>query len=171
MTILSQCKQDVEGVFATYRGRPEEIRPRYRQLTDGMLFQYAAMSPPEREHERGGVTPDGSALLLGVARSAANSAVEEKDAERLRVGLLALLLEDGFDDCRRLLIELSLLDNSARHLGVDLELLWSECAPFGSSKTAELIGSYFLHGDRQIAAMGYIESKDRNGRFAYKQNW
>jgi len=84
---------------------------------------------------------------------------------------MALLVEDGRCDTRETLIELTLLDNSARKLGVELSDVYQTAVMFATEKMTSLMDLYFREGDRRLTAMGYVESTDKAGRFRYVQDW
>ena len=170
-TLVTDCLKKVEEVRRQFRGQPDEIRPRYRQLTEAMLVQFTQLVPEERLAFWSSLSREDSGLLLGITRSAATSSVEEQSADRLRWGLLAILAENQRIDYRETLIELTLLDNSARKLQVALEDIFASLKTYGTDETQALIESYFAEGDRSLRAMGYIEAKDKAGRFTYEQAW
>ena len=170
-TLVTECLKEVEKVRRLFRGQADEIRPRYRQLTEAMLVRFTQLSPEDRLAFWNSLSREDSGLLLGIARSAATSSVEERNADRLRWGLLALLAENQRSGYRETLIELTLLDNSARKLRISLEDTFAPLKTYGTDETRALIESYFAEGDRRLAAMGYVEAKDKAGRFIYKQAW
>lgn len=170
-TIVRDCLREIEGLRRQFRGQPDEIRPRYRRLTEGMLVEFIELTPEQRVSFWNSVAREESGLLLGVARSAATSSVTEESPDRLRWGLLGLLAENQRQDFRETLIELTLLDNSARRLGGQLEEVFESVKPYASDEMRQLVESYFKEGDRHLTAMGYIETTDETGRFTYEQQW
>lgn len=171
MSLVSDCLRKIESVRQQFRGQPKEIRPRYRQLTEEMLKAFTQMSTQEREGLSSAISRDESGLLLGISRSAATASVAENDADRLYWGLLALVMENQKQDYRETLMELTLLDNSARKLGLQLEEVFEQVKEYALEATSELFETYFREGSRHLSAMGYVESVDKNGRFTYERTW
>lgn len=171
MSLVSDCLREIETVRQQFRGQPNEIRPRYRQLTEEMLKELTVMSKEERESLFSAMSRDESGLLLGISRSAATASVAESDGDRLYWGLLTLVMENQKQDYRETLMELTLLDNSARKLGLQLEDVFEQLKEYASEATRELFETYFREGSRHISAMGYVEAVDKNGRFTYERTW
>lgn len=170
--LVLQCLTEVQRVFreAKKTGKREDARLRYRELTENMLLSVARMNDDERDRLMSGITREESGLLFGIAMSAAVWAVRESAPERLRFGVLALLVENKTEDFRETLMHLCLLNHSAEKLGVNLEPVYREVRPVASPETAELLDSYFREGERNISAMGYEEIMEKDG-FGYRRTW
>lgn len=171
MTLVGECLKEIDAIRQQFRGQPEEFRPRYRRLTEAMMRRFLEMSDQERHSFFEELTREDSGLLFGISRSAATASIVEGNSERLQWGLLALIMENQKHDYRETLMELTLLDHSAQKLQVELETVFDPFKAYASEATSDLFQSYFREGVRQLGAMGYVEAKDKNGRFTYERTW
>jgi hypothetical protein len=133
-----------------------------------MLLNASSLDPKERIALMNQITRDESGLLFGIAMSAAIWSVRESAAGRLSFGLLALILENRREDWRETLMHLCVLNHSANKLGVDLSRTYLEVRKLATPETAALMDAYFQSGERDLAAMGYIEFEDGDG-FGYRR--
>lgn len=171
MTFVAECLKEFYAIRKKFRGQPNEIRPRYWQLTESMMLRFKRLSVEERKGFFNTLTKDETILLFGIARGAATESVIEQNDKRLYWGLLALVMENQTRDYRESLIELTLLDHSAKKIGTQLEAVFEQVKGFASEKTIKLFETYFREGIRDASAMGYVESLDKDGEFTYKQSW
>lgn len=168
---VGQCLVDVQSSFreAKRRGDLEYGSRQYSALTEEMLQRVLQIDAAQRAELSKELSREERGLLLGIARSAAIWSVRENAPGQLAFGVIALAIEN-LRDYRESLMHLSLLDNSARKLGADLEVIYKSIRPNVSREVAELFDTYFREGDRSIAAMGYEEVFE-DGKFNYRRNW
>lgn len=130
-----------------------------------------ALSPFERPAVQKIFSRD-RALLRAFAARMASLAVREASEERLRAGLSALVIENFADDARETLMELSILFDAARRIGVSPEAVFSQAIQWASLQAAEQLRTYLARdpGLQRIESMGYSASSDRDG-FRYRHQW
>ena len=166
---ISECSEAIANVHRTLKSNPVEMGLQYWALINQMVTKIFGMEKEERISLLKTISSDDSGLLLGAARSAAIDSVIEGDKSKLQLGLSALIIENLNEDDRESLIELSLLDNSARRLQTSLEIIFEDLKDLASENIQSLFCSYFQRENRSIGVMGYVESTDKNGQFTYKK--
>ena len=171
MGLVGDCLEEINDLMRKNRDSPEGFEVSYWRFTKNMLEQFVNLSPKEKNDLQSIITRDESGLLFGLARGNAEVAVQKRSRSHFRWGLLALIIENQNHDYRKTLIELTLLDNSARKLDCKLETIFDQVKEFASNETKELFETYFREGYRNINAIEYIEDLDKHGEFTYKQNW
>jgi hypothetical protein len=116
--------------------------------------------------------PDQSFALLVYAERMAIASVRQNSAELLDRALIGIMMEGFRRDARETLIALSLIDHSAKKLGLDLRTMVGNAAALGGS-SMNLLRDFCDRSDpdRSIASMGYYEGKTETGQFTYLRNW
>lgn len=118
----------------------------------------------------GQVTGDNSRVLGLYAERMASLAVRERNPDRLRQGLLGLLIYSRAEDSRDVLLVLSLLHDAAVRLGKDPKEIFDEVGSIAGG--ADLLRDFLARNeeDKSIDAMGYEETMSEDG-FLYKRTW
>ena len=150
------------------QGNMAESMPRILSAVEDCFDAICDMPGENRIAALNQITDSESNFLLGVARSMAHQAVNDQSGKWLKYGLLALMFENLHEDDRVTIIELCLLDHSAKKLDEHLHERFNDIAAYGTNKVVELIKSYFGSGGQNIHSMRYEECYDDNG-FRYKQ--
>lgn len=117
-------------------------------------------------------TDDYSFTFICFSERMACLAVREKSEKYLFEGLIAHAIEGGKFDWRENILVLSLLYHSAVKIGTNPDLLFNKAAEFAEGEIREIIRNFprRAHEDRNIEAMGYVESENEQG-FCYKRTW
>lgn len=117
-------------------------------------------------------TDKDSFAFLCFSERMASLAVREKSEKYIFEGLIAHVIEGGKFDWRENILVLSLLYHSAVKIGSDPAVLFNKAAEFASGEIKEIIRSFPNRApeDRDIGAMGYVESENEQG-FCYKRTW
>lgn len=110
-----------------------------------------------------------SSLLISFAERMASLGVREKSVERIRTGLVALLIEDHFGDWRDSLMRLSPLYHAAGKIGANPDEVFLEVAGLITNSAAISMKEFTARSpdDRSLQAFSYQESTDEDG-FRYK---
>jgi hypothetical protein len=169
MSVVKDWLKNIQAFSRRFPGQTDKIRENYWHTFAELLATIS--DDAERQNRDVVIAADNANMLFGVVRRSSAASVADGVPERLGLGLLALVLENAVTNPRRTLTELTLLDNSAQKLGRRLEDVYDEIVARASPKMDQLVRDYFAEGDRNIEAMGYVETVDSNGRFTYQQNW
>jgi hypothetical protein len=153
--------------------------PRRSEL-EAAVDAFRRADPDERAAMSAALKREDSAWLNTLAREAAERAVRESDAERVRFGLAALALEGGWPDWRDTLVTLTLLHVSARKLELDADRLFEDEAEalayrpvkeraYFSNAGAQILRSYAGRPARlkELDVMGHEEHEGPDG-FSYR---
>ena len=170
MEIINQCLTDVRAYMASHGGKrstsvDQWVVARTRQMLMGVL----EIDSDERRSVLSQSTGNELGYLQGIARSMAEVALDMKQAECLRLGLMALIAEDRCLDFRETLQMLSMLDNSSKILEVSLSDYYAELEPYSSSSFRDMITKYWEAGGSTIGQMGYRLTQNNSGQFRYEQ--
>lgn len=167
---LSKCLLDVECMIRKEKrsGTPDCIPEQYWEFVTRMFLDICAMTAEERERIMLGTSRAESGLLFGIAMGAAAWAVRERSPLKLRLGLLALILENGSEDYRESVRRLCVLNDSASRIGIDLQSLYFNVRQFSTEATSQVFDTYFQTGEKRIGAMGYEAFQGPDG-FDYKR--
>jgi hypothetical protein len=159
-SLVSECLQEVLETYKLARANGD-LRLGHQQyyiLIKRMLDDIATREEHERVEIRQGLNDEEWGLVFGIASSMAELSVQDKDPQKLKYGILALLVEDMKEDYRESLIRLTLLNCSAEILGVDLREIFDQVKHIGTSRTRDLFEQYFAEGGK-------------TGDFTYKRAW
>jgi hypothetical protein len=116
------------------------------------------------------VVGDNSRVLGLYAERMASLAVREKNPERVKQGLLGLLIYSRTEDPRDVLLVLTLLHDAVVKLGKNPKEVFGEMSAVVGSTS--LLNDFLTRDeeDKSIDAMGYEESTCDEG-FLYKRTW
>jgi len=111
-------------------------------------------------------------ILLGFAQRAASYAIRINDVTWTRHGLMAAQLTLGEEDTREVLVIYSLLYRALELLDADPMNIFEESARRAPHKFGAVTMEFAQRdaADKSIAAMGYVESEDRDG-FKFVCTW
>jgi len=120
---------------------------------------------------RGRITDPNSDLLLGASRGAAIWSVRDKDTTWFKLGLGALLLENGTRDYRESITDACLMMHSAQKLSTNLTSSFEQVRRLGDPTTTSFQGIELIVRTCQadLSEFGYVEAVDRTGAFTYQQ--
>lgn len=166
---ISLCMASITASRAKFRGQPDTLQ---RLYWDSVSESFSAITNFATE-ARNDITVlcsiEMSDFLLSVARSGAIRAVRDRRTDVLDMGLIALAVENAQKDYRETLIELSLLDNSAKKTEFDTESSFLKIRDVCGNSFRDLCDGYLKQQWRSIDSMGYREACDRHGQFTYSQ--
>jgi hypothetical protein len=102
----------------------------------------------------------------------ASLAVRILEAEQLERALVAVVVGGLADNIYEALMVMPLIEDGARRIGADLQLLFEKAAAtVGHPGTVNLVRWLARKPeDRSLASMGFVESSDEEG-FRYKLDW
>jgi hypothetical protein len=169
--VVTKCMAAVEASRRDHRGEREELSQVYWKFVRSMIESIIKIASNSGTDMSVSPSSEVATFLFSIARSGAITGVRVGNEELLFLGLSALALEDLRYDYRETLIEMTLLDHSARKLGADLEQLFKRIEPYCGKDFAEACRGYFSKSWRSLDAMGYRETQDRYGGFTYEQAW
>jgi hypothetical protein len=154
---------------------------RKRNELEAAVEAFRAANAEERSAMNAALTRGEAATLDAIAQEAAEIAVREHDADRVRFGLAALALEGGWPDWRDTTVLLTLLHVSAGKLGLEADRLFEEQADaldyepvreraYFSNAGAQILRSYAGRPERlkELDVMAYEEYEGPNG-FGYRE--
>jgi hypothetical protein len=130
-----------------------------------------ALSPFERPAVDKAFAKD-RGILRAFAGRMATLAVRESSEQRLTAGLSALVVENFDDDARETTMELALLFDAARRIGVSPTTAFADAIAWARPQAAEQLRAYLARdpGLQRIESMGYAAKSDRDG-FRYRHDW
>jgi len=102
----------------------------------------------------------------GITMGAA--AVRENSVQRIKDGLLGVVMEGGLSEYRDTICSLALLRHSAEKLGLDPRSVFSEAEAFADDRMHTFVQTILSQDALDISAYGYEEGT-ADGRFCYKQ--
>jgi hypothetical protein len=122
------------------------------------LLEYE-QNPARRDAILGSVTRSESEDLYQYANYAATYAVRLNAPELLRRGVLALAIENSTLDYRDVIGRLSLLNHSAKKLGVRFDRVFHEVMPLAPARFASTLEGFIQRSceDRAIGKFGFQE--------------
>ena len=147
-------------------GRPRAVPVEVYPLLCATLDRILALAAPGRYS----IALTEAEYLLNAARNMSILAVRENDNNWLRYGLLALVVERCTFDYRETISDLSLLDNSARRLGVDLSDTWRGVESIADDNVRTIVLSFLNRSseEKAIHHFGFVEVIRASG-FDYKR--
>jgi hypothetical protein len=145
----------------------QQFRQENLSAMEALLDAYPTMPPESRQRVDSRVTPQTGWDLICRARSFAERAVREKSAAHLFRGITALVVEQLTEAPRDNLRALCLLHHSALKIGLDPNHLFRFAEKFAKPEVAAFLMGYLAEGEKDITAMGYVESSDADG-FRYE---
>jgi hypothetical protein len=168
---VRHARDRIERLRIASRGDRNALVKSYWSEVDVMISRFVSDLKGAALPDAWSVTSDESSFLLGVTRSAALRLVRESRCDYLAAGLLCAIIESGSSDLRGSLIELTLLESSARIVGCNFlqSVANVQIEPNGYFRPT--FQSFLASMPHAIASMGYVESIDRDGQFTYKQSW
>lgn len=168
---LDQLLSDVETAQRHAKRSGEDPAVAYKRVLDGFIGLALTTPGDVLADLRRGIADRHSAVLLGASRGGAIWSVRTGDGSWLRLGLGALLLENGARDYRDSIIHAALLVHSAQKLATDLRPILAQVRRLGDSGTTAYQGviDAVQQGRGDLGEYGYEEDVDRDGKFTYRQ--
>ncbi len=135
-----------------------------------ILLSLSSIRPSEVGLMSDSITGDNARVLGLYAERMASLAVRENSVKKVKLGLIALLINAQTEDSRDALLVLSLLYDAASKTSDNPKQVFSEAASvIGGEK---FLNDFLMRSDedKSIEAMGYQESSNEEG-FLYIRDW
>jgi hypothetical protein len=171
--ILTPNLDDIFGklkllkIFDFYKSR--KLTEEQTQWLDALCRFYLVCSPRERAEINRRVESKISFLFFLYGNTAAVEAVRETNAEKVKLGLAALAIENGVFDWRDSLFVLVKLYHSAKKINLDPVAAFRQIAEIAGPESARFFLDFLARPPEicTITTFGFKEGTDSNGLFAY----
>ena len=125
MRVISKWVSDFQSLRKNFHTQ-EERREEFWRLAESMLDHFDSMTHIQLENARKNFAGQDAEMLRGLSRTAAESSVTHQKPERLELGLRALIYAGPRGDLRNTIVELTLLDNSAKKIGTNINGVYQQ---------------------------------------------
>jgi len=138
----------------------------------GVLKDWIALAPSEREESASTVSEEQCFTLLAYSERMASLAVREGDEECLLLGLVAAGIAPWHIDSRENTLILSLHFDAASRMNSRPDLMFEKAAALLPELSANALRLFLRRSarDKSIEAMGYVAAKG-DGGFRYRRAW
>lgn len=139
---------------------------------DAFVEQLRGEGPAAVRRALAGVSEKGRAVLRAYAERMASLALRRRDPALLVRAAVALVVGGLDSNEPEALMVMSLVDDAARRLGVELADLFEEAANVAGHPGAVNLAMWLMRKpeDRSIASMGFAAGADGGG-FRYRLDW
>lgn len=143
-------------------GKNGGARPTERSAAD-LCASLASTRMDQRDAFRTGLTDRQRVVLGQYGHQSAAVALRERWPERLRIGLIAIALEDTNVDARDLMIGVALHYHVAQQLGLTPTEVFDEAASYAAADTADVLRTFGRRTDVTLKVFGWHQIDTPDG--------